>query len=145
MKPRHSAALALVVWYLTVLLSVHGECDDPQTVGRADAEADTLKTWQTIYDSFLRYRQCDDGAIAEGYSFSVVTTLADRWEQLPSLDDLIAHDGSFRDFVFSHIDATMPTEELATIARHAERKCPSELAKLCAEIRQKALDAEAQE
>ena len=113
--------------------------------GGRNAEADTLKTWQTIYDSFLRYRQCDDGAIAEGYSFSVVTTLADRWEQLPSLDDLIAHDGSFRDFVFSHIDATMPTEELATIARHAERKCPSELAKLCAEIRQKALDAEAQE
>ena len=67
------------------------------------AEADTLKTWQMIYDSFRRYRQCDDGALAEGYSESIVTTLANRWDQLPS-QALIAHDRSFRYFVFRHIE-----------------------------------------
>jgi hypothetical protein len=143
---RHTVMLALVGWYLMVPFSAHGEwlkCDQ-QTVRHADAEADTLKTWQAIHDSFLRYRKCDDGAIWEGYSYSVVTTLASRWDQLPSLQTLISHDSSFRDFVFRHIDATMPTEDLAAIARNAERRCPTELPKLCAEIRRKALDAETQ-
>lgn len=143
MNLRHTAALVLVGWYLMMPVSARAGCDDAQTAMLA--EADTLKTWQMIYDSFRRYRQCDDGALAEGYSESIVTTLANRWDQLPSLEALIAHDRSFRDFVFRHIDATTAAEDLASIARNAERRCPGELTKLCAEIKGKALDAEAQE
>src|ERR1700689_3630318 len=144
MKPRHAAALALVGWYLAVPLSAYPQCADIQTLKRADAEADTLKTWPTIHDSFLRYHQCDDGEVWEGYSESVVSTLANRWDQLPALGTLTAHDDSFRDFVLRHIDATTSREDLAVVVRNAERRCPNELAKLCSEIGGKALSAEAQ-
>jgi hypothetical protein len=146
MKFRHAAALALVGWYLMVPDSAHGSrpgCDE-QTEVRADAEADTLKSWQAIHDSFLRYRLCDEGSIAEGYANSVVMMLVERWDQLPSLQTLIVQDDSFHKFIFRHIDATSSPQQLATIAKNAKHRCPKGLVKLCADIRRKALEAEAE-
>ena len=147
MKLRHAAALALVGWYLMMPVgSARGQgpgCDR-QSEMRADAEADGLKTWQDIHQSYLRYRQCDDGGIWEGYSDSVVTTLAKRWDQLPSLQILIAHDDIFREFIFRHIDATTSPEDLVTVARNAKRKCPTWLADLCADLSRRAQEAEAE-
>jgi len=34
----------------------------------AEQEADSLSDWHHIFRSFRRFSQCDDGAIAEGYS-----------------------------------------------------------------------------
>src|SRR5579863_727247 len=117
MNPRHAAALALLSLYLFLPISAQGlrpVCDQQDEL-RADLEAGTLKTWRAIYGSFLRYRSCDEGTIAEGYSDSVVRMLAERWDELSSLQTLVDHDDGFRRFVFSHIDATTSPEDLETV------------------------------
>ena len=45
-------------------------------------EADRVRTWNALYKSYRLYRQCDDGAIAEGYSESVARILVDHWKSL---------------------------------------------------------------
>jgi hypothetical protein len=145
MKPRHAAALALVGWYLMVP-NVGAEDKAPpcrrQSAILAEEEASTLRTWESIYASFVRYRGCDDGAIAEGYSESVIKMLALRWEQFPSLERLIARDGSFQQFVIRHIDDTVDARDLDAAAANALRYCPTQATSLCSMIRQKALNPE---
>lgn len=143
---RHlAAALALVGWYLVTPVTAHGQRQgcDKQAEMRAEAEAGTLKTWQAIHDSFLRYRSCDDGAIAESYSDSVDMMLAERWDQLSSLQSLIDKDSSFRRFVFSHIDATASVENAEIILNNTKHRCPNGLAKLCSDIQRRELEASA--
>jgi hypothetical protein len=136
-------ALALVGWYLVTPVTAHGQrqgCDQ-QAGMRAEAEADTLKTWQAIHDSFLRYRLCDDGAVAEGYSDSVDVMLAERWDQLSALQSLIDKDSSFRQFVFSHIDATASAKNTEIILNNTKHRCPDGLARLCSDIQRRELEA----
>src|SRR5579872_3454895 len=116
LKLRHLAALAFLGCYLMVRASPYAqantphlrvftpECDQQMEMRAGDDVTTTLKTWQLIHESFLRYRECDRGEIWEGYSYSVMAMLADRWGQLSSLQTVIAQDDPFREFVFKHID-----------------------------------------
>lgn len=49
----------------------------------ADMATDYLTNWQAVRDSYARYRQCDDGSIAEGNSEAVVRLLVDKWNTIP--------------------------------------------------------------
>jgi hypothetical protein len=97
-------------------------------------EASTLKTWQAVFISYKKYKLCDDGAIAEGYSSSVATLLADHWQDIGGLIKLGNENPSFRSFVLSHIDVTMSLYQAAIIKKNITQKCPSEAKKLCADI-----------
>jgi hypothetical protein len=97
-------------------------------------EASTLKTWQAIFVSYKKYRRCDDGAIAEGYSSSIATLLADRWQDVGQLIRLGNEDPSFRRFVLSHVDVTMSLDQATTIKKNVAQKCPFGAKKLCADI-----------
>lgn len=105
---------------------------------RALDEADTLRSWDTLYKSYRSYRQCDDGAIAEGYSESVARILVGHWDELPRLAEVTARSAPFRRFVLLHVDSTLDTNDLRTISRNARTKCPSELRTTCADLEKKA-------
>jgi hypothetical protein len=119
-------------------------CDDAMGE-RAENEVDYLKTWDQIYDSFKRYSACDDGAIAEGYSDAVVRTLADRWNQLPTLRILADHDERFGKFVFKHIDSTTDDHDLDRVVANASRQCPKGDGQLCSTIRRRAVAARSEQ
>ena len=59
-------------------------CAEQEAIS-AEMEADSLKTWAQVFAAYKQYRQCDDGGIAEGYSDSIATLLAERWDQLKTL------------------------------------------------------------
>jgi len=101
-------------------------------------EADRLRTWNALYKSYSLYRQCDDGAIAEGYSESVARILVDHWKTLPELDLLTKKDAGFRHFVLLHVDATLNTDDVAIVRRRAKRECPSGLDSLCKDLAKEA-------
>jgi hypothetical protein len=98
-------------------------------------EASTLKTWQAFFVSYKKYKRCDDGAIAEGYSSSIATLLSDRWQDIGQLIRLGNEDPSFRRFVLSHVDVTMSLDQATTIKKNVAQKCPSGAKKLCADIK----------
>jgi hypothetical protein len=97
-----------------------------------------LADWKQIYDAFERFSHCDDGAIAEGFTESVVHLLATHWETLPQVASLESKNAAFRTFVLRHINDTADTSELKRVARLARTRCPNGHGVLCSAISQAA-------
>jgi hypothetical protein len=102
-----------------------------QQAMQAEADTDHLTNWNAVYQSFTRFSQCDDGAIAEGYSDAVGKLLADNWKQFPDLVKLASSDQRFQTFVVHHIDETVPADTLKKAAQNAKSRCPASAAGLC--------------
>jgi len=105
---------------------------------RALDEADSIRTWDALYKSYRTYRKCDDGAIGEGYSESVIRILADHWGTLPRLDKLGKQNADFRRFVIRHVDATLNADDVVLVERKAKTTCPNRLNKLCYDLAKQA-------
>ena len=101
---------------------------------QAEKEADSLKDWDQVYRAHKRFSQCDDGAIAEGYSDSITKLLADDWKSFNRLLMLTNRNSSFKDFVLKHIDESVPGDRLVKIASNARSECPGRSKNLCASI-----------
>ncbi len=114
-----------------------------QADGRSAEDAvDHLNTWSDIHAAFVRYTpQCDDGAVAEGFSDRIVHLLAVNWAALPVLHRLVKNDISFRRFIFRHIDPSTDTDELRAIAKQSTSQCTDSVQKLCAQLNEAALAA----
>src|SRR6516225_7917663 len=98
-------AVALLV--MPIAVPVHSQskpCTRAEQI-QVENEAVNLRTWDSLYKSYKRYGHCDDVDAAEGYSESIARILADHWETLPRLAELIQKDRSFGRFV--GLDATM--------------------------------------
>ena len=98
---------------------------------QAEEDTDHLSNWNAVYQSFKRFSQCDDGAIAEGYSDAVGKLLADNWNQFPDLVKLATSDQRFQTFVVRHVDETVPADALKKTAHNAKSRCPVDAAGLC--------------
>jgi hypothetical protein len=101
-------------------------------------EAETLRSWDALYKSYKVYRQCDDGAIGEGYSESVAHILADHWNTLPEMARLVRKDSQFRVFVMGHIDATLNMDDVEKIRKKAKAQCPTGLRAVCNDLAKQA-------
>jgi hypothetical protein len=95
-----------------------GDCS-PEEARAAEQEAAYLRNWDAIYGSYERFKECDDGSVAEGYSESVVTTLRTRWDDIRRLQQLGDEHEGFRPFVLRHIDETVSVDALKEIERNA--------------------------
>lgn len=110
------------------------ECKREEAIA-AETEASTLKTWPEVLRSYQRFAHCDDGAISEGYSSSVATLLADRWDSLEELNTLSRAHPRFQAFVLRHLDETMDQDQDKAIQRNVRDHCPKGAMKLCEAIR----------
>jgi hypothetical protein len=106
-------------------------------------EADRLPDWDAVHRSFIRFAHCDDGAIAEGYSDTVGRLLERDWNHVAALAKIVAADKRFENFVLRHIDETLPTDTLDSIASNAEKSCPKDHSAFCRKILQSARFASA--
>lgn len=82
---------------------------------QAEEAVQGLRSWKDVYRAFKQFGHCDDGAIWEGYSDSVVRLLSVHWEQLHDLNTLSKSDKKFLAFVIRHIDATTDESELKSV------------------------------
>ncbi len=112
----------------------------PAEYRQVEDEAVTLRTWDALYKSYRQYKHCwdhaDDVDADEGYSESIARILADHWETLPRLAQLIAKDRGFGNFV--GLDATMDMKDVAKIKNNALRHCPAGLSGLCSKLKKDA-------
>jgi hypothetical protein len=107
--------------------------DHPCNVIEAQ-QADTLRSWDALFNSYKSYSQCDDGAIGEGYSESVARILADHWSTLPRFSELASEKPAFRRFVIKHVDATLNKVDLETIKKNAADHCTPKLRDTCKDL-----------
>jgi hypothetical protein len=101
---------------------------------RAEADTDTLRSWDALYSSYRLYQRCDDGAIAEGYSEAVARILVDHWSTLFRLASLAKADSHFRRFVIAHVDATLNINDIKKIKTNAKTRCPSGSRWICTDL-----------
>jgi hypothetical protein len=104
----------------------------------AEAQAETLRSWDDLYRSYTIYQQCDDGAIGEGYSESVARILVDHWRTLPRLAQLARKDKDFQLFVLKHVDETINGDDARKVEANAQHACPAALRPLCGDLIQQA-------
>jgi hypothetical protein len=104
---------------------------------QAESEASTLRNWQQVFNSYQRYRKCDDAAISEGYSNTVASLLASHWEQTADLLPILRKHPAFEGFVLRHLDDTMTHEQDAQIQRNIATACPPSGAHFCAAVRRR--------
>lgn len=130
--------LLLVVCLATPLGVFAKECAREEAMA-AENIAARLSDWKQIYGAFERFSHCDDGAIAEGFTESVVHLLATRWETLPQVASFEIKNAAFRNFVLRHVNDTADISELKRIARFARTQCPKGYSALCSAISQAAI------
>lgn len=112
---------------------------------RAEASlAKARATWPALLKHQATFGACDDGALAEGYSDAVVTTLAHRWDSFGDFAALSSKHPAFRRWAIRHIDATASDDDLRRIVRNAA-KCGAQAGGLCGAIRQAARNASAEQ
>ena len=128
-------ALSLVLFSATVFgdYRVASDCIRSEAVA-AEEEANTLRSWAEVYDSYRRYAHCDDGAIAEGYSSSVARLFTNAHADVSTLSAMASRDVGFQRFVLRHIDTSIPAKELAVIYEKVAH-CPESAEPLCKEIK----------
>jgi hypothetical protein len=107
----------------------------------ADALLDHLDTWASIGAIAKSFGHCNDGEIAEGISEAIVRLLVDHWDTLPALEKMIARAPALKNFVLSHIDATLDTDDLKQVEKLARWKCPARSMQLCVELANTAVRA----
>lgn len=108
-------------------------CTETESRAALD-DAVTLRSWDNLYASYERYRQCDDGAISEGYSESIARILVDQWNTLDRFAELGITDVRFRTFVIEHIDSTLNGDDVARIKKNAKSGCEARLRTLCSDL-----------
>jgi hypothetical protein len=137
-KPCAAGLLLVLLTSASLFASVQRRSCTADKEYRALDEADSLRTWDALYRSYRLYRECDDGAIAEGYDESVARILVDQWSSLPRLASLAGGDAAFRLFVLRHINAVDDSDDLKKIRASAKTHCPNGLTGLCAVLSKKA-------
>lgn len=117
-----------------------GSCTKAEAM-EAESSVSQLNNWEDVYKSFKKFRFCDDGAIAEGYSDVVVRMLSNQWSQLGELVKPSSADKEFFVFVVKHIDATANKSEAENIIVNSSTKCPESAKIVCSEIEKSAREA----
>jgi len=100
-----------------------------------DAEGTVPYTgWTALHAHYLRFRDCDDGGLAEGYSDAVAQFLGRHWEWFEDLRREVDADPAFAGWILRHLDATALTEDLSNAWRSAQDRCPAGSETLCTSI-----------
>jgi hypothetical protein len=129
---------ALIVVVLEMVIASNAFAQGPakrvctrQEADQADTEIDSLKDWDHVHRWYQMFSQCDDGAMAEGYSDAVSKLLADDWDHFNRLLALTKTDKQFQRFVLRHIDGIISPSILQKITSNAKSKCPPGGESLC--------------
>jgi hypothetical protein len=89
------------------------------------------KSWSELHKNYIKYRNCDDGAIAEGFSESTTVLLEKKWGDFTKNYFTYSKDKNFIEFIIKHIDATTKAERLIVIKRNAENFCSAQMKEFC--------------
>jgi hypothetical protein len=111
------------------------DCSPDEAI-RAEEATDHLNAWHDVYSFYKQYRQCNDGAIAEGVHDKVQLLWANHWDQVPLMLALVKRDAGFKRFIWPIIMAEdFPMDEFQQVLANAKNKCPRGAAEFCAAIK----------
>ena len=119
------------------MLAIGKDCTIEQAV-EIEEKASTLKTWDQVFNAWRLFNQCDDGAIAEGFSESITLILSTNWTEKGHLMELIEQKPNFEKFIIMHIDETVPSDRLSKLGHTAKMQCTDSTHDFCMKVLEKA-------
>jgi hypothetical protein len=134
---RAASVLVLLVIFTSGQAPREGKNVKPCTTEdsiRADAGLASLKTWADVYRAYMKFAQCDQGSVAEGYSDSVARLLSEKWDSADELNRICSRNRGFEKFVLRHVDELMTPQQARTVRKNARSHCPRNALKLCRQI-----------
>lgn len=126
-------ALIFILFGVLPNASARGKCTQADAKV-AEERSTSIANWNELHAAFNRFKSCDDGAISEGYSDSVVRLLIEQWNGASELQNTFNKSQSFEVFVLRHIDELMTPSQLAQIESNATNRCPSDAKQFCRKI-----------
>ncbi|MDY1037892.1 hypothetical protein [Lelliottia sp. CFBP8978] len=129
------------IFLLLVLIIISGsvyaeECSD-EDFNAADATI-PLQTWNDVASFFNKFKQCDEGYLAEGVSTAVSVLLARHWEDFPQLLQVEKNNPDFEKWMLKHINTTANGEDIELIIKNSSMRCPQGETLICNKIGQSA-------
>ncbi len=103
-----------------------------------ESKAAYLKTWDEVFDSWEKFKHCDDGSIAEGFTESITKNLVKNWTEDGHLIRLIKNKPKFEKFILEHINEAVPYDRLSILGHMAEMRCQNSTLEFCMKILEKA-------
>lgn len=108
-------------------------CTRAQAI-EAEQQASDIHDWNRLYEAYKKYNQCDDAAIAEGFSDSVANLLANKWGEVKQASSMMESDVNYRKFILRHVDTLLTQQQFDAIQKNVS-SCSSEMKKICDELR----------
>jgi hypothetical protein len=129
-----SACFALGAGY--ILPGAARAADKPCT--KADAAngekaIERTNNWNQLYKTWQDYSHCDTGAVADGYTDSLMRLMVE-WKGLDSLAAAMQKDPQFKEWVHARLKSPAAKDDQPTIYSRAMSSCPKAMDALCAEI-----------
>jgi hypothetical protein len=109
-------------------------CSADDDAKLAEDAVDVLPDWAAVAKFYDRFRQCDDGGVAEGLSDSIGKLLA---RERPEMNVLMAVARSRRgmdQFVLRHVNETLSNDNLSAISEKLPARCEQAAKHLCRDI-----------
>jgi hypothetical protein len=124
---------------LMVILFLSGsvyaaDCSTVEEMDAADTVASSITNWTDVNSFFHKFKQCDDGYIAEGLSATITRMLADNWNTSTQLETMSDKDKAFGSWVRNHINTTVDSKDLESTIYNAREKCADSSKAFCSEI-----------
>ncbi len=117
----------------------------PTELGKeASKNSDAIDSWGVYYESYQKYKVCDDGEIGTNFSISLRDLFIKYWEKTSELSKLLKEkeDDDFEKFVLEHLDLVISARELDTIYNNAKNHCSPNNHEICQEIIERLYDIE---
>ena len=108
-------------------------CTDDKAA-KAENEYTHIHTWAALHQSYLTYRDCDDGGVAEGYDDAVARLFLRNWDDVSSVRSFLKTDKLFAAFVVRHVNEDWSRDELEKARALASTRCPTGLDQFCRDV-----------
>jgi len=131
----------IIFYIISVLLIpvvVMGQDCTKEQAREIEANAAYFKTWDEVFDAWKDFKQCDDGAIAEGFTESITFILSTQWTEKGFLISLIDKHPNFEKFILEHINEAVPRERLNKLGHMAKMRCVDSTHDFCMKVLNKA-------
>lgn len=133
-RPRALTRIIYAILPFLIMSPAHAGNTCPLQLGNeAEIQMDDIRSWDDFYGFFQKYKNCDDGGIAEGLSDKAATILTKKWSSINRLE-ILTRNKEFESFVLHHVNVLMSPEQADTISKFAHRECPANYSSLCLKI-----------
>lgn len=140
MRPLISVVMLVLASCVIRTAHANGTACATPLAQEAEITVSALSDWGSVFSAYRKYQVCDDGAIAEGFTDSVVKLLGKGSASISELQEFVRKDHVFLKFVYRHITESADPDDLKAIVS-STRNCPPENRKLCVELRRRAQEA----